>query len=64
MNVDKLTSIAGMAGMVGFIVDGAIQSGIITPEIAPIVKAGQGFALALVAWYVGKPVRSATIRTR
>jgi hypothetical protein len=56
MNSDKLTTIAGFAGMAGFVIDGAIQGGLVPVELAPVVKAGQGFALALVAWYVGKPI--------
>ena len=61
MNVDKLTNIAGITGFVGFVLDGAIQSNLINPAIAPLVKGSQGFALALIAWYVGKP---ASVRAR
>lgn len=56
MTVDKITTIAGISGMATYMIDGAIQSGLITPDIAPMVKAGQGLALAVVAWYVGKPI--------
>lgn len=52
---DLVTTIAGFTGMAGFVVDSAISSGVVSPNLAPVVKAAQALAIAVIGWYIGKP---------
>ena len=59
MNKNLLTNIAGFSGMASLFLDTAVQQGLISPAISPIAKAVQALAMAVIGYYVAKPVDAA-----
>lgn len=54
MNTDKITTRIGLLSLVPFLLDAAVQGGVVSPAIAPIIAASKGVLIAFLGYYTNK----------